>query len=295
MSQNVSNGDLTVWAPDTVAGGVGQNDRVRGYHIGVANPVKGETVQAVIMTNNGDLNVFGQTGSYTGVINGVQITGGRPTCITLTGSVGAVNKALATLTNEESSSGDDELWINVSDSQGDNTNSDADTLWTPLTIAAAPTVQAPTGLSGPAGVVTAVSGIKVLETGRGPNETFTVTLTTSRTVMTDTGAGVTGSGTTTLTLQGKLGVVNADLANLAMKFKGADTLVVSVTDSFGNVVGPTDVALNASAGAGSQLPRFAQAAAGLGGGGSATADLTPQSRLGSAWGVTLSPRGGHLA
>src|SRR5476651_2139209 len=99
MSQTVSNGNLTVTAPDTAADGVGQNSPISGYSVAITDPVAGETVQAVIMTNAGDLNVFGQTGSYTGVLNGVTITGGRPTCITLTGSVAAVDKALLTLTN----------------------------------------------------------------------------------------------------------------------------------------------------------------------------------------------------
>src|SRR5580698_7485625 len=154
MSQTVSSGNLTVTAPDTAADGVGRNNPIRGYSVAITDAVEGETVQAVIMTNSGDLNVFGKTGAYTGVLNGVTITGGRPTCITLTGSVAAVNKALQTLTNDESSTASDELWINVSDSEGDNTNSNADTLWTPLSTAPAPVLSDVASVSGASGTPT---------------------------------------------------------------------------------------------------------------------------------------------
>jgi hypothetical protein len=263
MSQTVSNGHLTVTAPDTAADGVGQSNPIRGYHVAIANPAKGETVQAVIMTNNGDLNVFGQAGSYTGVMNGVTITGGRPTCITLTGSVAAVDKALLTLTNTESSAASDELWINVSDSAGDNTNSSADTLWTPLSTAAAPALSAPASVSGPSGHLTLLPAFTVSEPGAVTNERFTVTVSDGFTKLADWVHGVTGSGTTSLTLSGSLGAINTQLRHLHAAFAdtpaGDDTLTLTVTDGFGNTTGAQTVAMVATA-SGAAAARHPQAA-----------------------------------
>jgi len=264
MSQTVSNGNLTVTAPDTAADGVGQNNPVRGYRIAIADPVKGETVQAVIMTNNGDLDVFGQSGSYTGVLNGVTITGGRPTCITLTGSVGAVNRALQTLTNDESSVVSDELWINVSDSEGDNTNSSADTLWTPLSTAAAPVLSGVAPLSGPSGMPTLLHAFKVSELGALSNESFTATISDGFTELTDTVRGVTGSGSTSLTLRGTLSLINTQLKHLYATFvdtpAGDDRMTITVTDGFGNSTAHRTVKMVAL-GAGSAGGRVSSAAA----------------------------------
>ena len=264
MSQTVSNGNLTVTAPDTAADGVGQNNPLRGYRIAITDPVKGETVQAVIMTNAGDLNVFGQTGSYTGVMNGVTITGGRPTCITLTGSVNAVNGALHTLTNDEPSTASDELWINVSDSEGDNTNSSADTLWTPLSTAAAPELSVVRSVSGPSGKPTLLPAFTVSEAGAFSDESFTVTLSDRSTELTDNVRGVTGSGSTSLTLRGSLNLINAQLKHLYATFvntpAGHDTMTITVTDSFGNTTAPQKVRLVES-GAASAVAHVSQAVA----------------------------------
>jgi hypothetical protein len=254
MSQTVSNGNLTVTAPDTAADGVGQNNPLPGYRIAITDPVKGETVQAVIMTNFGDLDVFGRTGSYTGELNGVTITGGRPTCITLTGSVSAVNRALATLTNDESSAVSDELWINVSDSEGDNTNSSADTLWTPLSTAAAPVLSGVASVSGPSGKLTSLPAFTVSELGASSNESFTATISDGFTELTDTVRGVTGSGSTSLTLRGSLNLIAIQLRHLHATFvdtpAGDDTMTITVTDSFGNTTGSRTVKMVATAAAG---------------------------------------------
>jgi hypothetical protein len=262
MSQTVSNGNLTVTAPDTAADGVGQNSPLRGYRVAIADPVKGETVQAVIMTNDGDLNVFGQNGSYTGVLHGVTITGGRPTCITLTGSVAAVNWALQTLTNDESSAVSDELWINVSDSGGDNTNSSADTLWTPLSTAAAPKLSVVASVSGPSGMPTLLPAFGVSERGALSNESFTATISDGFTELTDTVRGVTGSGSTSLTLRGTLSLINTQLKHLYATFvdtpAGDDRMTITVTDSFGNSTAHRTVKMVAL-GSGRAEARFSQA------------------------------------
>jgi hypothetical protein len=264
MSQTVSNGNLTVTAPDTAADGVGRNSPISGYSVAITDPVAGETVQAVIMTNSGDLNVFGQSGSYTGVLNGVTITGGRPTCITLTGSVAAVNKALQTLTNDESSAASDELWINVSDSEGDNTNSSADTLWTPLSTAAAPVLSGAKWVLEPSGKPSLLPAFTVSELGALSNESFTATISDGFTKLTDTVSGVTGSGSTSLTLRGTLSAINTQLKHLYATFVDThawyDTMTFTVTDSFGNTTGPQTVKIAATE-AGSAVARSSRGAA----------------------------------
>jgi hypothetical protein len=201
------------------------------------------------------------------VLNGVTITGGRPTCITLTGSVAAVNKALLTLTNTESSAASDELWINVSDSAGDNTNSGADTLWTPLSTAAAPVLSAAASVSGPSGKLTLLPAFTVSELGALSNERFTVSVSDGFTKLADWVRGVTGSGSTTLTLTGSLGTINTQLRHLHATFvdtpAGDDTLTITVTDGFGNTAGPQTVTMVATAAGGAT--RMAAAMASMGG------------------------------
>src|SRR5258705_266680 len=80
-----------------------------------------------------------------------------------------------------------------------------------------------------------ISGVSLSETGNTTGETFTVTLVDTNGLLSATGTGITGSGTTTLTITGTLTQVNADLATLTDTDSNlaADTITLTALDSFG--------------------------------------------------------------
>ena len=228
--QTGSGGDITVSAPMSVGLGVGQNNLVMGLHLSISGKAaKGETFQVIVMNSSGNINVSDA--------GGVQISGARPTCITLTGTLMQVNAALATLTDQESGSGTDTLTTVASDSLGDNTP----TLDSPITIAGMPSIRAPASETVTAGVATPLAGLAVTETDHAARETFTVTLTDASGVFAEADAGSKGSGTNSLTIHGDLATVDRDLKALSLAAGGADTIVERVTDSLGNAAGPLSI------------------------------------------------------
>src|SRR5208283_4617138 len=83
---------------------------------------------------------------------------------------------------------------------------------------------------------TAISGVSLSETGNTAGETFTVTLSDTNGDLSAIGPGVSGAGTTSLTITGSLSQVNSDLATLTDTDAAAasDTIAITASDSFGN-------------------------------------------------------------
>jgi hypothetical protein len=245
-----SGGPITVTAPSTLAVGAGQTNLISGVRLTVAGKAaKGETFVVTVMNDNGSINVNGA--------GGVQISGARPTCITLTGTLAQVNAALATLTDFAPYAGTDTLTVVASDSLGDNTP----TLYTPITIASAPVITAPASETVKSGVATRLTGLSFAETNWASIERFTITLTAASGVFTQTGHGWTGAGTNKVTIYGGFSNLNQELKDLSLTAKGAGSIVETVTDSFGNAAAP--VSISVSAAAPGAAARFAQAAAGF--------------------------------
>ncbi len=94
---------------------------------------------------------------------------------------------------------------------------------------------------------TAVSGVSLAETGATSGETFTVTLTDTNGDLSATGSGVSGSGTTSLTITGSLSQVNGDLAMLSDMdgTAGSNTITLHATDSFGDSAAQQTIAVTA--------------------------------------------------
>ena len=94
---------------------------------------------------------------------------------------------------------------------------------------------APAHASVTEGVATAIAGVSVAETGALASETFTATLIDSYGLLSATGPGVSGDGTTQLVVTGTLAAVNAALATLTdtLDFTTPDTIQVSAVDSLG--------------------------------------------------------------
>ena len=121
---------------------------------------------------------------------------------------------------------------------------------TDLTLAAdVATLAAPATLSAVIQTPTPVPGVSLADpTATVARETFTVTVTDSAALLTATAAGggtVGGSGTATVTIQGTLAQVNADLATLGYQraTAGSDNITLSATTSTGAVAPPLKISV----------------------------------------------------
>src|SRR5262249_14878440 len=83
------------------------------------------------------------------------------------------------------------------------------------------------------------------EIGNTSGETFTVTLSDINGRLAATGTGVTGSGTTSLSITGPLAQVNSELATLTDTdtSTAADKITLNAGDGFGNSATPQSIAV----------------------------------------------------
>lgn len=109
----------------------------------------------------------------------------------------------------------------------------------------APAIAAPGSEVVGQGHATAISGVRLSETGNTVGETFRAIASDSQGILSATGTGVSGSGTTTLTLLGSLAQVNADLATLKDTdgTVAPDTIKLNASDSLGNSATPKAIAV----------------------------------------------------
>ena len=89
---------------------------------------------------------------------------------------------------------------------------------------------------------TAISGVSLAESG----ETFTATLADANGLLAATGVGVSGSGTTSLSIAGSLAQVNADLAQLLDR--SGHTITVNASDGLGGHATPAIIAVTVDPG-----------------------------------------------
>jgi hypothetical protein len=100
------------------------------------------------------------------------------------------------------------------------------------------------------GQATAISGVNLSESGNTAGETFTVTLADANGALSATGSGVSGDGTTSLTITGSLTQVNSDLATLTDTdaTTPSDTITLNASDSLGNTAIPQTIAVTVNGG-----------------------------------------------
>ena len=223
------NAPPAITAPSSLVIGQGVTSAIAGVILSeIGNTSGGETFSVTLSDAVGLLSATG-----TGV------SGAGTTSLTISGSLAQVNADLATLTDSEAGAGSDTLSITASDSLG-NAATPGNVA---LTINGPPSISAPSSETFGQGRTTAVSGISIAEAGNLSGETFTVTLSDTMGLLSATGTGVTGSGTTSLTITGSLAQVNADLATLtdSTPTAGADTIKVSLTDSLGGNATPASI------------------------------------------------------
>jgi hypothetical protein len=208
-------------APATLVMGQGQAALVTGLGLTESGTPAGETFT---------VSVSAGAGVLTDTADGV--TGSGTNSLSIQGDLAQVQAALAALSLIEASPGSDTLTLAATESNGANTG--------PLSVAV--TTNGPPSLAAPAksqvtlGAASAVAGFSLSETGATAGESFTVTLTDANGLLSASGSGITGAGTTKLAITGSLSQVNAALASLTdNEASGADDLIsLSVSDSLGN-------------------------------------------------------------
>ena len=157
--------------------------------------------------------------------------------LTISGTLDQVNADLTTLTDTNTSTAPDLLFMLASNSNGEN----APVVLVDVTVNGAPTITTPSDVRAPAGLATPVPLMKVSETGNTAGEVFVVILSDVNGLLSATfgGSPVIGSGTNHLTLSGSLDQVNAQLASLTITETavGLDFITGGVGDGFGNASG----------------------------------------------------------
>ena len=192
---------------------------------------------------------------------GAGVSGSGTTSLTITGSYAQVNVALATLADTESTTGSDIITVSASDSLGGV----ARPVSIGVTVNGPPTIAAPLKASLTRGVPTTIGGVALRESGNVVGETFTLTLSDTSGLLGATGAGVAGSGTTSLTISGSYAQVNADLKTLTdtTSAAGSDVITLTASDSLGAKAAPVSIAVTVTGapGGAANISLFAQAAA----------------------------------
>jgi hypothetical protein len=228
----LTSGPPTIAAPTSVIVGLGQATAISGVTISETPAISGETFKATLTDDSGLL-----------AATGTGVSGSGTTSLTITGSLSQVNADLATLTDTGASAATDTITINASDSYGETA--------TPVSIAVLtsgpPTIAAPASAPLALGVATPISGVSISESPTTAGETFKATLTDANGLLGATGTGVSGSGTTSLTIVGSLSKVNADLATLTDDDVSAapDTITIKTRDSNNGTANPASIAVAA--------------------------------------------------
>ena len=226
-----TNVPFSIIAPSAAVLGVNQPGSV-GIKLAESPTTPGETFSISISDANGALSASTLVAGGGGTI----VNSGANT-LTISGTLDQVNADLTTLTETNTLTAPDLLFMLASNSKGEN----APVVLVDVTVNGAPTITTPSDVRAPAGLATPVPLMKVSETGNTAGEVFVVILSDINGLLSATfgGSPVIGSGTNHLTLSGSLDQVNAELASLKITETavGLDFITGGVGDGFGNASG----------------------------------------------------------
>src|SRR6185312_7972207 len=280
------NGLPSIAAPTAVTAGLGQAAAVAGISLSESGNTTGETFTVTLSDTDGVLsasNAGGATVSAAG------------TTLTIQGTLGQVNVALATLTDTDTTAGSDTIAIDAADGFGNA----AVEKTTAVTVNGLPVVAAPATLALGVGKPGGISGVSLSESGNTGSESFTVTLNDTHGVLsaTSTGGAVVSGGGTTLTISGSFAQVNATLATLSDSDGtiGPDTIDVTATDSFGNSASEQQIAVSVAAGPVIAAPGSAKLGVGQASGVAGISLSESGAVRGETFTVTLSDTHGTLS
>jgi len=190
----------SIAAPLAATVGVGRAAPISGVSISESPTTSGETFTVTLVDTNGLVSAAG-----------AGVLGSGSTSLTIDGCLVQVNSALATLTDTAGTTGPDTITINASDSNGGTASPKS----IAVTVNGLPVITAPATAMVQQNQTTALRGLSLSESGTTGAELFTVALADTHGLLSAVGSGITGSGTTSLTIAGTLSQVNADLATLA--------------------------------------------------------------------------------
>ncbi len=232
----VVNGAPVLTAPATAAVKQNAATAISGLGLSETGNTAGEIFTVKLSDANGQLSATG-----TGV------SGSGSTSLTLTGSLAQVNSALASLTDTDASTTADTIKITASDSLGGSAVAvSTGVSVSPVVVNGAPVLTAPATAAVKQNAATGVSGLGLSETGDTTGEIFTVKLTDTSGALSAIGTGVSGSGSTSLTLTGSLAQVNSALASLTDTdaSTAADTIKATASDSLGGSAAAVGIAVS---------------------------------------------------
>ena len=109
-------------------------------------------------------------------------------------------------------------------------------------------ITAPAAATVGVGRAEAIPGVSLSQSPTTSGETFTVTVSDTNGLLSATGTGVSGTGTTSLTISSSLSQVNSDLATLTDKdaATASDTIKLTASDSNGGHATPATIAVTVS-------------------------------------------------
>jgi hypothetical protein len=234
---------LPIAAPtiNVPTGGVGEKKTTGGIVPGISitypdGAVSGEQVSVTVSDTTGKLSVNTATAG-----GGGTVTGSGTNTLSITGTLPQVNADLTTLSYSSSASGSDTVTVAASGTHGGSATQQTLTVLT----AGPPSITAPTSAPVGSNQASPVSGVSISESPAISGETFTVALADTSGILSATGVGVSGSGTTSLSITGSLSQINSDLATLTdtEATNAPDTITINTVDSYGGKAGPTQIAV----------------------------------------------------
>jgi T5SS/PEP-CTERM-associated repeat protein len=230
------NGDPVIDSLTAIVG-VNRSSAITGISLSESGNTTGETFMVTLVDNHGDLSA-----------TGMGVSGSGTAKAAITGSLGQVNATLATLTDTDGTTPSDTITLNATDSLGNSAIAEQ----IAGTVNGDPVITLPSTASIKAGQATSIAGVSLAESGTTAGENFSATLTDTNgelSVSPGSGASISGSGTTSLTVVGSLSQVNAALTTLADTEATtlSDTITLIARDSFGNTAGTKTIALTVAA------------------------------------------------
>ena len=262
--------------PASVQVGPGMST-IGGVSLSDPGYMSGETYTVTLTDSSGLLSATG---------TGLQGSGSK--ALTISGSLAQVNADLVTLQDTDASGAADTITLNATNSLGTTAPQQQIAITAQSTTSPSQPGGTTTGTGSQPGISTAVAsaptsvqvgpgtstiaGVRLSDAGNTSGETYTVTLTDTNGLLSATGTGVQGSGSTALTIAGSLTQVNADLATLQDNDvnSAADTITLNATDSLGNTVAQQQIAITAQ-----NTASLSQPGGSTTGTGSAPGDSTP--------------------
>src|SRR5208282_4752383 len=208
------NGLPVIAAPASATVAQNQASAISGISLSESGNTASESFTVTLADANGKLSASGSG-----------VSGSGTASLSITGSLAQVNTDLGTLTDTDASTAADTITLSAGDSFGNKA--------APQSIAVNVTAQSGTpSITAPAA---ATAGVSIAESPTTSGETFTATLADTHGLLAATGTGVSGSGTTSLTITGSLAQVDSDLATLTDTdaTTPSDTIALNASDSNG--------------------------------------------------------------